>query len=132
MYSWGYGGDGQLGHGDYQLQTMPVQIKGLHGEHVVAIDCGEKHSAALTSGGDVFTWGDGSLGQLGLGDTRKQHSPHRVMELQGRMILQLACGSFHTACLADDSSVYTWGAGGSGRLGHESEQVRPLMKTRFT
>lgn len=121
VYSWGYGGDGQLGHGDFQLQTMPAQVKALQGEHVVDIKCGEKHSAVLTSGGDVFTWGDGSLGQLGLGDFRKQHTPHRVMELQGKMILQVSCGAFHTACIDKDEQVYTWGQGGSGRLGHESE-----------
>lgn len=121
VYSWGYGGDGQLGHGDFQLQTMPAQIKALQGEHIVDITCGDKHSAVLTSGGDVFTWGDGSLGQLGLGDFRKQHTPHRVMELQGKMILQISCGAYHTACIDKDEKVYTWGQGGSGRLGHDSE-----------
>ena len=78
VYSWGYGGDGQLGHGDLQLHTLPAQIKALQGEHVIAIACGDKHSAALTSNGDVFMWGDGSLGQLGLGDFRNQHTPHRA------------------------------------------------------
>jgi len=121
IYSWGFGGDGQLGHGDFQLQTMPTKIKALQDEHVINISCGEKHSAALTSGGDVFTWGDGSLGQLGLGDQRKQHTPHRVVELQGRMILQISCGYYHTACIDQDENVYTWGQGGSGRLGHDHE-----------
>mgnify|MGYP006148858641 CR=1 FL=1 len=123
VYSWGFGGDGQLGHGDFQLQTMPAKIKALQGEHIIDISCGEKHSAALTSGGDVFTWGDGSLGQLGLGDQRKQHTPHRVMELQGRMILQISCGHYHTACIDKDENVYTWGQGGSGRLGHDHEHA---------
>lgn len=121
VYTWGYGGDGQLGHGDFQLQTMPTQIKALLGEHVIDMSCGDKHSAVLTSGGDVFTWGDGSLGQLGLGDFRRQHTPHRVMELQGKMILQISCGAYHTACIDKDEQVYTWGQGGSGRLGHEQE-----------
>ena len=125
VYSWGYGGDGQLGHGDYQLQTMPVQIRVLKGEHVIDLSCGDKHSAALTSGGDVFTWGDGSLGQLGLGDFRKQHTPHRVMELQGKMILQISCGAYHTGCIDKEEQVYTWGQGGSGRLGHDAEQCVP-------
>ena len=117
VWSWGYGGDGQLGHGDYQLQTMPVQVKALKGEHVIDLQCGDKHSAVLTSGGDVFTWGDSSLGQLGLGDFRKQHSPHRVMELQGKMVLQISCGPYHTACIDKDEQVYTWGRGAHGRLG---------------
>ena len=126
VYSWGYGGDGQLGHGDYQVQTMPKQIRGLQGEHVIDIACGEKHSAALTSGGDMYCWGDGSLGQLGLGDFRKQHSPHRVMELSDKMILQISLGAYHTACIDKDENVYTWGQGGSGRLGHDNEADLPV------
>ena len=132
VYSWGYGGDGQLGHSDFEMRTMPAQIKALGAEHIKDIACGEKHSAALTAGGDVYTWGDGSLGQLGLGDFKRQHTPHRVMELQGKMVLKLSCGMFHTACVTDDSSVYTWGAGGSGRLGHDNEhdlQVPTLVES---
>jgi len=121
VYSWGYGGEGQLGHGDFEMKTMPAQIKALDGEHVIELACGEKHSAVLTANGDVFTWGDGSLGQLGLGDFRKQHTPHRVMDLAGKMAVKLSCGAFHTACLTEDMSVYTWGQGGSGRLGHDNE-----------
>ena len=62
----------------------------MQSEHIIDIVCGEKHSMCLSSGGDVYTWGDGSLGQLGLGDFRKQHTPHRVMELSGKMILQVS------------------------------------------
>ena len=93
VYSWGYGGDGQLGHGDFQIQTMPMVIKAVSGEGVIDISCGDKHTLALTSGGDVYSWGDGSLGQLGLGDLRKQHTPSRIMELQGKMILQCSAGA---------------------------------------
>ena len=121
VYSWGYGGDGQLGHGDYQLQTMPAQIKRLQDQHIVDISCGEKHSCVLTSGGDVYTWGDGSLGQLGLGDFSKQPTPARVMELADKQILQISCGAYHTAAIDKDEGVYTWGQGGSGRTGHDNE-----------
>ena len=117
VYSWGFGGEGQLGHGDFQIQTLPLLIKVLEGEGVRDIACGEKHCLALTQAGDVYAWGDGSLGQLGLGDYRKQHTPRRVMELQGRRIIAISAGAHHSACIADDHSVYSWGAGSSGRLG---------------
>lgn len=93
VYSWGYGGEGQLGHGDFQIQTMPLLVKALHAEGVCDIACGDKHCLALTLGGDVYAWGDGSLGQLGLGDLRKQHTPRRVMELQGRRIIAISAGT---------------------------------------
>ena len=125
VYSWGYGGDGQLGHGDFQIQTMPAAVKALQGEGVIDVVCGDKHSLALTSGGDVYSWGDGSLGQLGLGDLRKQHTPSRVMELTGKMILGISAGAYHSACVADNGSVYAWGAGQSGRLGVGDEANLP-------
>ena len=129
VYSWGYGGDGQLGHGDFQIQTMPTVVKALQAEGVIDVSCGEKHSLALTSGGDVYSWGDGSLGQLGLGDSRKQHTPSRIMELAGKMILQCSAGSFHSACVEDTGSVYCWGAGQSGRLGigDEANVMTPTL-----
>ena len=129
VYSWGYGGDGQLGHGDFQIQTMPTVVKALQGEGVIDVSCGEKHSLALTSGGDVYSWGDGSLGQLGLGDSRKQHTPSRIMELAGKMILQCSAGHFHSACVEDTGAVYSWGAGQSGRLGigDEANVMTPTL-----
>ena len=126
IYSWGYGGDGQLGHGDYQVQTLPALVTALRSEHIVDIACGDKHTAAITSGGDLYTWGENSRGQLGLGDFRKQHTPRRVMELQGKMVLQISCGAYHTACILDDETVYTWGAGAVGRLGLDHEQDTPV------
>jgi len=126
LYSWGFGGDGQLGHGNYQVQTLPALITALRGEHIIDVSCGNKHTAALTSGGDVYCWGDNSRGQLGLGDFRKQHTPRRVMELQGKMVLQISCGAYHTGCIIDDETVFTWGAGAAGRLGLDHEQDTPV------
>lgn len=34
----------------------------------------------------------------------------------------VACGADHMAALTNDGTVYTWGCGGNGRLGHGHEQ----------
>jgi alpha-tubulin suppressor-like RCC1 family protein len=34
---------------------------------LVQVDAGHSHTAALTSGGDLFMWGSGASGKLGLG-----------------------------------------------------------------
>ena len=44
------------------------------------------------------------------------------MELQGKMVLQISAGYSHCACIDKEMDVYTWGMGGSGRLGHDNEQ----------
>lgn len=42
------------------------------------VSCGAAHTACLVTTGEVFTWGRGSDGQLGLGNTASQISPQLV------------------------------------------------------
>lgn len=122
VYSYGFGGDGQLGHGDREIQTLPTLVQALSGENIVEIACGDKHSVALTAGGDVFTWGEGALGQLGLGAKLQRHlRPSRIPELLTQRIVSISAGSSHTGCVDDEGNVYMWGEGQSGRLGLEDE-----------
>lgn len=53
----------------------------------------------------VYTWGRGEDGQLGHGDTQDRSSPALVEALQGKTIVQMACGSGHTIVL---SSTCPW------------------------
>lgn len=66
----------------------------------------------------VFSWGRGEDGQLGIGDTSDLQEPTFVDALRGVGVRQIACGSGHTVVLTTDGSVYTWGRGDDGRLGH--------------
>lgn len=47
----------------------PTLITGLAGKQVVQIACGSTHSAAVTSEGELYTWGRGNYGRLGHGKT---------------------------------------------------------------
>jgi alpha-tubulin suppressor-like RCC1 family protein len=42
-------------------------IRGLGAETVAQIASGDRHSLALTKGGQLFAWGDNTFGQLGVG-----------------------------------------------------------------
>ncbi|CAM9677792.1 unnamed protein product, partial [Sphacelaria rigidula] len=56
----------QLGLGAHTFESKtPRQIPALSSYRVVQVACGAKHSAAVTSHGDLFTWGRGIEGQLG-------------------------------------------------------------------
>ena len=68
VWSWGYGEDGQLGHGDWQDQLLPKKVEAFAGQHVVAVSVGGTHSLALTADGAVWSWGWGTYGKLGHGD----------------------------------------------------------------
>lgn len=62
----------------------PDLIPGLEGKNVIQVALGDHHAAALTSLGEVYTWGEGSHGELGLGNTSaprntKVSVPRRVL-----------------------------------------------------
>ena len=70
VIAWGGNRKGQLGDGQFTSSCEAKVILQLRHRPVVLITCGEEHSLALTSGGNVYSWGDNSQGQLGLGDCK--------------------------------------------------------------
>lgn len=72
---------------------------------------------AINTAGEVFTWGDGSSGQLGTGSTNKEVKPKLVESLSGKLIIQGSCGESFSAVLTDQGHVYTWGDSDLGKLG---------------
>ena len=69
----------------------------------------------------VFCWGRGEDGQLGLGDRVDQWAPMPIKrlssELEDKVIKNVVCGSGHTGVLTTEGRLYTWGRGDDGRLG---------------
>lgn len=65
-------------------------------------------------------WGSGEYGKLGLGDTANRTSPARLAAhaFGGLQVLQAACGDNHTLAVTEEGGLWSWGAGGYGRLGH--------------
>ena len=54
-------------------------IELLQGKHVKEVACGSGHSAAITTNGELYTWGQGDHGRLGHGDTANQLRPKQVL-----------------------------------------------------
>jgi alpha-tubulin suppressor-like RCC1 family protein len=65
IYTWGSGEYGELGHGSIHRQVKePKQIQ--HEATFVSISCGNDHSAAVDSKGNMYAWGQNFDRQLGL------------------------------------------------------------------
>ena len=47
-------------------------IEVLQGKDVIDIAAGGAHSAAITTNGELYTWGKGRYGRLGHGDSEDQ------------------------------------------------------------
>lgn len=82
------------------------------------VTCAKDHTLAVTQGGDLWTWGKGDDGALGLNAREHRLAPARVggIEFFGARVVQAAAGSckngasgsFHSACITEDGSIWTW------------------------
>ncbi|KAF3512965.1 hypothetical protein F2Q69_00005684 [Brassica cretica] len=121
MYSWGEESGGRLGHGACSYVPQPKLIDEFDGSSVELADCGEFHTCAVTSSGDLYTWGDGAhnAGLLGLGSEASHWKPVRILgQMEGINVKTISCGPWHTAFVTSEGKLFTYGDGTFGALGH--------------
>jgi len=133
VWSWGSGVEGCLGDGDTLAKCDPAPLdraQAFDGARVVLVAAGAAHTVAVGYDGEMWAWGNGSSGQLGLGDTRSRLEPARVQiklpgdngavpsgARPGSRIVSAACGAFHTLAVCDHWCLWVWGAGADKQLG---------------
>lgn len=141
VYTWGLNDKGQLGLGDLVNRHTPTLVKALQGTIIETVDAGCAHSAAIEHLHDergsikypnnkLYTWGDNTDGQCGLGAHVVQQlypAPVRLKANYDR--LEVALGKDHTILLGKDyhnpddnaivtrSGVWSCGRGEFGQLG---------------
>jgi alpha-tubulin suppressor-like RCC1 family protein len=117
--AWG-SSDAPLGQGKWTSPAvgafLPLPVKNTAGDGVlsgvVAVAAGEYTAFALTEDGELYSWGGSrALGRVaGNGDPL----PAKVLDPTGlaplKRIVSVAGGSANAIALADDGTVYTWGA----------------------
>jgi E3 ubiquitin-protein ligase HERC2 len=82
------------------------------------IACGGTHSLAVAEENRTFSWGNGDNGRLGHGSKRSEAIPKEIMSLKSVQPKSIYCGDAHSACISSKNTIYTWGKGSYGRLGH--------------
>ncbi|XP_078532225.1 E3 ISG15--protein ligase HERC5-like isoform X2 [Lissotriton helveticus] len=129
LFTWGENTHGQLGlRSQPSRQSTPQLVEHLMGSPLAQITAGSAHSIALSLTGTVYSWGNNTVGQLGLGHMEKQYLPTLVKALWNKRVEFVACGAEHTAVLSKDGLVYTFGAGEHGQLGHKYARNEPLPR----
>ncbi|XP_051735246.1 E3 ISG15--protein ligase HERC5-like isoform X2 [Ctenopharyngodon idella] len=119
VFGWGKNSAGQLGLGDTTDRHVPVVVNSLNRKKTVSISCGGEHTATLSKGGTVFTFGSGGFGQLGHNSFKDEHHPRVVAELWGSKVSQVTCGRHHTLVSVSSSKlIYSFGCGMQGQLGN--------------
>lgn len=89
---------------------------------------GWEFTAYLAPDGRVWTWGDNTYGQLGLGDTSDRLVPTVVPGLSN--VAAIATGYYHVLALKADGTVWAWGYNGYGQTGQGTSggnQLTPIQ-----
>jgi alpha-tubulin suppressor-like RCC1 family protein len=81
VWTWGFNGYGQLGHGDYQNRNRPTLINRQHFDGNTIVDVWSNGASefnsfyAIDTNGQMWAWGYNGFGQLGTGNTRNEPRP---------------------------------------------------------
>ncbi|KAK2917307.1 hypothetical protein Q8A73_004053 [Channa argus] len=103
MYAFGLGQFGQLGHGTFIFESrLPRPVEHFKKGRVVQVACGENHTAVITEGGLLYTFGDGRHGKLGLGEENftNQFKPTLCSRFLKYNVQAVSCGGCHMVVLA--------------------------------
>ncbi|CAN1781384.1 Ultraviolet-B receptor UVR8 [Linum perenne] len=105
ILSWGWNGSSQLGRTGNE--NRPSEVEGMSEERAISVSAGRVHSMAVTSEGELWVWGCGKSGRLGLGSPYDEQEPIVVDSLEGRKVLQAVAGFDHNLVLRMVSKFMT-------------------------
>ncbi|XP_004248218.2 ultraviolet-B receptor UVR8 isoform X2 [Solanum lycopersicum] len=100
VVSWGWNKSSQLGREG--PDNTPQVVEGLIGESPVSVSGGRAHSLALTAKKELWAWGCGRNGRLGLGSSADEAEPMLVEYLEGSDVIQAVAGLDHSLVLVSE------------------------------
>lgn len=95
----------------------------------LTLKIGTQINFAPTQPLDIFIFGEGESGELGLGNKKsdgkkpvgvKRPRLHHLLPAKDVGVVQLACGGMHSIALAKDNKILTWGVNDQGALGRDT------------
>ncbi|KAK0388065.1 hypothetical protein NLU13_4309 [Sarocladium strictum] len=101
------------------------------------VDLGKKINNAPTQVLDVYVFGEGTSGELGLGSKRvdgKKPIDVKRPRLNANLsaskvgVVQISCGGMHVAALTNKNKILTWGVNDQGALGRDTKWAGGLKE----
>ena len=116
LWSWGQGGNGQLGQNDTIDRSSPIQVgTDTNWKFVTGINNG----FGIKTDGTLWSWGFGTHGSLGHnqgGPQQRISSPTQVGTDTTWATISNGDGSQPTLATRTDGRFWAWGRGGNGKL----------------
>lgn len=106
---------------------IPMVIK--LNEKIIDISCGFNHVLALSSNGDIFSWGNNQYGQLGLIDFQidinsDRDEPVRISFFNNVSIKNIYAKGSSSFCITEKSNkLYGWGDNRNCQLGQNCQYL---------
>jgi alpha-tubulin suppressor-like RCC1 family protein len=96
-----------------------------------AVDAQQMLKERMEENNDAYSWGQAGWGQLGQGNEDNKLFPTLLESMLGKGIKYISCGHAHTAVITESNDIFTWGAGGCGRLGNGTADSSLTPKQLF-
>ncbi len=116
LWCWGSNLNGELGDGTMMDSTVPVR-ESTNLTTWAQVTAGGAHTCAVTTGGELYCWGNGFFGQLGGGTTGVQQSNPTRETTNATNWSAVAAGGDHTCAIDNTGGLFCWGANFAGQIG---------------
>lgn len=122
LWTWGRNTFGQLGDNNYTHKSSPVQTY-YSTNTWSAASAGQNHAAGIKADGTLWLWGSNAYGQLGTGNINPTSIPVQTIG-GGTNWSKVSCGTYTTAAVKYDGTLWVWGKNTSGQLGRSDKTHR--------
>ena len=130
LWTWGSGSFGQLGNNTTSNSATPVTTF-AGGTNWKQVECGEFTLTSVKTNGTLWVWGRGGGGGIGDNTTLVNRSTPVTTFAGGTNWKQVSGGGYFMSAIKTDGTLWTWGAGGYGRLGGNNIVNRPTPAQIF-
>ncbi len=124
LYCWGINTDGQAALGDLSPDETPTRV-GSDSDWL-SVGAGRSFACGLRAPGSLYCWGyDGPGHRLGLASLPSDTKTPQLVP-GSESWTKLSVGDNHSCAIRSDQSLWCWGEGESGQLGH-AEVIGPAQ-----
>ncbi|XP_006811323.1 serine/threonine-protein kinase Nek8-like [Saccoglossus kowalevskii] len=125
LMTYGSGANGCLGHGTFHDVSQAKIVEELLGFEVILVSCGTSHVIAITNDHEVFSWGRGDNGRLGLDTTESHKSPQPVIIPDPYQARSVHCGVDCSIIVTVDGTLLVCGNNRHNKLGLDDNGKTP-------
>jgi alpha-tubulin suppressor-like RCC1 family protein len=132
LWTWGLSSArGELGNANTTSRSTPVTTF-AGGNDWKQVSCGQYVTAAIKTDGTLWSWGNGSRGQLGNASVTTNNSTPVTTFAGGNDWKQVSATDLCVAAIKIDGTLWTWGLATGGRLGNGIVGIFSYISTPIT